>query len=153
MIAAQRATRAAQQETLAAVTRERDAKIGEALALERAAMARELHDIVAHRLSGISLMASVVARQTASAPGEARSGALEIRKQSNATSHLQRTSHLFHLVRLSASRSRRPASPREHSSGVTFSVQAHVRTLDVAGPKISERHEGRTRWRISHASA
>ncbi|CAM5561639.1 histidine kinase dimerization/phosphoacceptor domain-containing protein [Streptomyces fimicarius] [Streptomyces griseus] len=84
VIAAQRATRAAQQETLAAVTRERDAKIGEALALERAAMARELHDIVGHRLSGISLMASVVARQTASAPGEARCGALEIRKQSNA---------------------------------------------------------------------
>lgn len=84
MIAAQRATRAAQQETLAAVTRERDAKIGEAIALERAAMARELHDIAAHHLSGISLMASVVARQTASAPGEAHSGALEIRKQSNA---------------------------------------------------------------------
>ncbi|MFH9834929.1 histidine kinase [Streptomyces sp. NPDC017201] len=55
-----------------------------AAALERAAMVRELHDIAAHRLSGISLMASVVARQTASAPGEARSGALEIRKQSNA---------------------------------------------------------------------
>ncbi|WP_343233992.1 histidine kinase [Streptomyces sp. SID8385] len=84
VIAAQRATRAAQQETLAAVTRERDAKIGEAIALERAAMARELHDIAAHHLSGISLMASVVARQTASAPGEAHSGALEIRKQSNA---------------------------------------------------------------------
>ncbi|MEU0136887.1 histidine kinase [Streptomyces sp. NPDC006296] len=83
MIAAQRATRAAQQETLAAVTRERDAKIGEALALERAAMARELHDIAAHHLSGISLMASAVARQTASAPDEARSGALQIREQSN----------------------------------------------------------------------
>ncbi|HBF79260.1 MAG TPA: sensor histidine kinase [Streptomyces sp.] len=84
VIAAQRATRAAQQEMLAAATRERDAKVSEAIALERAAMARELHDIAAHHLSGISLMASVVARQTASAPGEARSGALEIRKQSNA---------------------------------------------------------------------
>ncbi|AEN13332.1 MULTISPECIES: histidine kinase [unclassified Streptomyces] len=84
LIAAQRATRAAQREALAAATRERDAKVSEAIALERAAMARELHDIAAHHLSGISLMASVVARQTASAPGEARSGALLIRKQSNA---------------------------------------------------------------------
>ncbi|NEC13711.1 sensor histidine kinase [Streptomyces sp. SID8014] len=84
VVAAQRATRAAQRETLAAVTRERDAKIGEAIALERAAMARELHDIAAHHLSGISLMASAVARQTVSAPDEARSGALEIREQSNA---------------------------------------------------------------------
>ncbi|MFJ9623815.1 sensor histidine kinase [Streptomyces sp. NPDC101181] len=83
VIAAQRTTRAAQQETLAAVTRERDARINEAIALERAAMARELHDIAAHHLSGISLMASAVARQTGTAPEEARSGALEIRKQSN----------------------------------------------------------------------
>ncbi|MFH9649269.1 sensor histidine kinase [Streptomyces albidoflavus] len=101
VIAAQRATNAARRETLAAVSRERDAKISEAVALERAAMARELHDIAAHHLSGISLMASAVARQTASAPDEARSGALEIRKQSNAI--LEDLRRLVGLLRDAAS--------------------------------------------------
>ncbi|MGE9693016.1 sensor histidine kinase [Streptomyces sp. CH6] len=101
VIAAQRATNAARRETLEAVSRERDAKISEAIALERAAMARELHDIAAHHLSGISLMASAVARQTASAPDEARSGALEIRKQSNAI--LEDLRRLVGLLRDAAS--------------------------------------------------
>lgn len=81
-MAAQRTARAARDETLHALTRERDAQIGEAIARERAEMARELHDIAAHHLSGISLMAGTVARQVASHPAAAREGALQVREQS-----------------------------------------------------------------------
>lgn len=83
-IAANRAAARAKQDALDAVLREREAQVGEAIALERSAMARELHDIAAHHLSGISLMASAVARQVATDPDAARTGALQIREQSNA---------------------------------------------------------------------
>ncbi|WP_309067474.1 histidine kinase [Microbacterium sp.] len=83
-IRAQRAARRAQQETLEAVARQRDAQIGEAIALERAAMARELHDIAAHHLSGISVMASALERQIGSDPDGARAGAAAVRAQSRA---------------------------------------------------------------------
>ncbi|WP_220433337.1 sensor histidine kinase [Kocuria coralli] len=96
-IAAQRTVRAAQSETITALRRERDAQVGEAIALERAAMARELHDIAAHHLSGISLMASAVARQVESDPGGARAGAMQIREQSTAI--LQDLRRLVGLLR------------------------------------------------------
>lgn len=83
-IAAQKTARRAQQQTLEALARERDAQIGKALALERTAMARELHDIAAHHLSGISLMASVVERQIQSDPDAARTGVAAVRQQSKA---------------------------------------------------------------------
>ncbi len=83
VIAAHRATRAAQDETIAALARERDAVVGRAIATERAAMARELHDIAAHHLSGISVMASAVAKQATTNPDAARAGAFTIREQSN----------------------------------------------------------------------
>lgn len=82
VIQAQRAARAAQREALDALTRERDAHIGEAIALERATMARELHDIAAHHLSGIALMASAIEGQVGSDPDAARAGARQIRLQS-----------------------------------------------------------------------
>lgn len=83
-IAAQKSARRAQQQTLDALARERDAQIREAIALERSAMARELHDIAAHHLSGISVMASAVERQVRSDPDAARAGAAAVREQSRA---------------------------------------------------------------------
>ncbi|WP_368498173.1 sensor histidine kinase [Herbiconiux sp. A18JL235] len=83
-IAAHRAAATAKEESLQAALRRREAQVGEAIARERSAMARELHDIAAHHLSGISLMASAVARQVTTDPSAARSGALQIREQSNA---------------------------------------------------------------------
>ncbi|CAM5308368.1 sensor histidine kinase [Corynebacterium variabile] len=83
-IAAQKTARRAQQQTLEALARERDAQIGKTLALERTAMARELHDIAAHHVSGISLMASVVERQIRSDPDAARTGVAAVRQQSKA---------------------------------------------------------------------
>lgn len=83
-IAALKTARLAQGQTLDALARERDAQIGEAIALEHTAMARELHDIAAHHLSGISVMASAVERQVRSDPDAARAGAAAVREQSRA---------------------------------------------------------------------
>lgn len=83
-IAAQKTARLAQEQALDALARERDAQIGEAIAVERSAMARELHDIAAHHLSGISVMASAVERQVRSDPDAARAGAAAVREQSRA---------------------------------------------------------------------
>ena len=51
---------------------------------ERAAMARELHDIAAHHLSGIALMAAVIDRQIDSDPERAHEGVRQVREQSTA---------------------------------------------------------------------
>nr|WP_277344786.1 histidine kinase [Cellulomonas sp. IC4_254] len=45
-------------------------------------MARELHDIAAHHLSGIALMASAIDRQITTDPEAARQGVREVREQS-----------------------------------------------------------------------
>ena len=47
-------------------------------------MARELHDIASHHLSGIALMASAIERQIATDPSAAESGIRQVRAQSRA---------------------------------------------------------------------
>jgi signal transduction histidine kinase len=81
-IAGQRAARRAQQETLDALTRERDAQITAAIASERTAMARELHDIAAHHLSGITLISLAIERQITTDPDAAIDGIRQVRQQS-----------------------------------------------------------------------
>ncbi|WP_144712237.1 sensor histidine kinase [Curtobacterium pusillum] len=68
----------------AAVGREQDARVDAAVSRERAAMARELHDIAAHHLSGIALMSAVVDRQIDSDPDRAHEGVRQVREQSTA---------------------------------------------------------------------
>ncbi|TNM51583.1 sensor histidine kinase [Brevibacterium sediminis] len=87
VLSSHRAATSAQREMLNALAREREAQISEAIAHERSTMARELHDIAAHHLSGISLMAASIARQCESHPEAAKDGALEIRQQSRAVLH------------------------------------------------------------------
>lgn len=81
-VAGQRAARSSHEETLDALAREREALVGEALAHERTAMARELHDIAAHHLSAITLMASAIERQIETQPDAAREGIRTVRSQS-----------------------------------------------------------------------
>ncbi|MBI9115622.1 sensor histidine kinase [Sanguibacter suaedae] len=75
--------RAREQEILA-LAREHDALVREARAQERTAMARELHDIAAHHLSGIAVMAAAVERQIITDPDAAREGVRQVRGQSTA---------------------------------------------------------------------
>lgn len=54
LVASRRQARAAHERELAAVRREQDARVASAIAAERTAVARDLHDIAAHHMSGIA---------------------------------------------------------------------------------------------------
>jgi signal transduction histidine kinase len=64
------------------LAREREERAERAVIEERARIARELHDVAAHHLSGIALQASALARTVERDPAEARSLADSIRTES-----------------------------------------------------------------------
>lgn len=82
IVLTRREARRARESEQAALVRERDARAESAVARERTALARELHDIAAHHMSGIAVMASAIERQVDSAPEHAKDGAMAIRDQS-----------------------------------------------------------------------
>lgn len=82
VVASRRAVLAAQAGELRALAREQDALLASALAEQRTELARELHDIAAHHLSGIALMASAIDRQVETDPAAARAGLRQVREQS-----------------------------------------------------------------------
>lgn len=84
LVRSRREVRAARTAEASAVFREQDALVDAAVSRERAAMARELHDIAAHHLSGIALMAAVIDRQIDNDPERAHEGARQVREQSTA---------------------------------------------------------------------
>lgn len=92
-----RESREAQRGELRALTRERDALVDATVARERTAMARELHDIAAHHLSGIALMSSAMERQVVTDPDAAREAARTIRAESTAV--LQNLRRVVGLLR------------------------------------------------------
>lgn len=59
------------RETAAALEAERDARTAEAVTTERVRIARELHDVITHAMSGIVVQAGVEARATASRDAQA----------------------------------------------------------------------------------
>jgi len=81
VVASRRATLAAQRAEILALAREREALVEAALARERTAMARELHDIAAHHLSGIALMAGALDRQIDADPAGAKESVRQVRTQ------------------------------------------------------------------------
>jgi signal transduction histidine kinase len=74
--------RASRAHELLALKRERDALIQAAVSRERIAMSRELHDIAAHHMSGIALLASAIYRQIDLDPEAAKLSAQQVRAQS-----------------------------------------------------------------------
>ncbi|MDN4479448.1 sensor histidine kinase [Demequina muriae] len=60
---------------------ELEARMDAALAAERTAIARELHDIAAHHLSGIALMSSAISQQIDMDPATAKAGLADVRAQ------------------------------------------------------------------------
>ncbi|MFF7291495.1 sensor histidine kinase [Microbacterium sp. NPDC008134] len=68
----------------AAVAREHDARIEAAVARERTGMARELHDIAAHHVSGIAVMAAAIEKQIDTDPDAAKQSVRQVRVQSRA---------------------------------------------------------------------
>jgi signal transduction histidine kinase len=80
--AAREEARVSRGQELLALERERDALIQAAVARERIAMSRELHDIAAHHMSGIALLASAIYRQIDLDPQAAKVSAQQVRAQS-----------------------------------------------------------------------
>ena len=70
--------------TAEAQHRERDALVQVAVERERTAMARELHDIAAHHLSGIAVMTGAIGRQIDVDPDGAKVAVAQVRAQSTA---------------------------------------------------------------------
>ncbi|MBP2327823.1 signal transduction histidine kinase [Kibdelosporangium banguiense] len=84
VLAARRDAHEARRLELAALRREQDALLQAAISRQRTALSRELHDIAAHHLSGIAMLAAVVARQIDTSPATARHSVAQIREQSRA---------------------------------------------------------------------
>ncbi|WIB76136.1 histidine kinase [Curtobacterium sp. MCPF17_002] len=84
LVRSRREVRTARTAEASAVDREHDARVEAAVSRERAAMARELHDIAAHHLSGIALMSAVIDRQIDTDPDSAHDGVRQVREQSTA---------------------------------------------------------------------
>ncbi|TGN74797.1 sensor histidine kinase [Streptomyces bauhiniae] len=83
VVVGRRAVRAAHEREIAALTGEKEALVASAIAAERLALARDLHDIAAHHLSGIAMLAAALQRQVDDRPA-ARESAHDIRAQSMA---------------------------------------------------------------------
>ncbi|MBC7276731.1 histidine kinase [Nocardioides sp.] len=81
---ARRDARSARTDLADAVEREQSAQIAAAIAQERTAMARELHDIAAHHLTGIAVMTGAVERQIDTDPAGAKESVRQVRTQSTA---------------------------------------------------------------------
>ncbi len=103
-ITGRRDARTAHERELEARVREQDALVRAAVADERTAMARELHDIAAHHMSGIALMAAAVDRQIDTDPATAKRSVRRIRAQS--TSVLEDLRRLVGLLREDAEATR-----------------------------------------------
>ncbi|WP_141372050.1 sensor histidine kinase [Cellulomonas cellasea] len=84
VVGSRREARTARADTLAARTREHDALVQVAVERERTAMARELHDIAAHHLSGIAVMTGAIGRQIDVDPAGAKIAVAQVREQSTA---------------------------------------------------------------------
>ncbi|MGI5499116.1 sensor histidine kinase [Lentzea sp. CA-135723] len=84
VIAARQDVHEAGRQELAALRREQEALLEAAVSRQRTALSRELHDIAAHHLSGIAMMAAAVARQIDTDPATAKHSVTQIREQSRA---------------------------------------------------------------------
>ncbi|GAA4919472.1 histidine kinase [Nesterenkonia rhizosphaerae] len=82
MVRSRREVHSARKNEQDALIREQEARVESALARERTALARELHDIAAHHMSGMAVMASAIELHVDTAPDQAKEGARAIRDQS-----------------------------------------------------------------------
>lgn len=84
IVSTRRETLRTRQRLAEATAREQQALVQAAIARERTAMARELHDIAAHHLSGIAVMTGAIGAQIDTDPAGAKTAVAEVRDQSRA---------------------------------------------------------------------
>jgi len=127
----------ARQERERALAREQAALVEVAAAHERTAIARELHDIAAHHLSGIAVMTGAIGRQIDTDPEGAKRAVREVRTQS--TAMLRDLRHLVTLLREDPADARTTSIGEESLAGVAGLVDAARRAGVAVGLKV---HEG-----------
>lgn len=84
VVATRREAARARESQVRAAAREQDALVQAAISRERTAMARELHDIAAHHLSGIAVMTAAIGTQIDTDPAGAKQAVQQVRAQSMA---------------------------------------------------------------------
>ena len=118
-----REERSARDAQARAVAREQAALVEVAVARERTAMARELHDIAAHHLSGIAVMTGAIGRQIDTDPQGAKGAVEQVREQS--TAMLRDMRSLVGLLREGPTDAAPAAVARQESlTGITGLVEA-----------------------------
>jgi signal transduction histidine kinase len=126
VVAAQRNAHDARVKEVEALRREQDALLQAAVSQQRVGTSRELHDIAAHHMSGIALMAAAIDRQIDADPEGAKRSARQIREQSSAV--LDDLRRLVGLLREGADATR----PLETLDAVSVLVE----TRRAAGAEI-----------------
>ncbi|WP_139209752.1 sensor histidine kinase [Microlunatus flavus] len=140
-LGARRDAREARRQGSRAAEREQEALVRAAVADERTAMARELHDIAAHHLSGISVMAAAIERQIDTDPVRAKASVRLVREQSGAV--LEDLRRLVGLLRTDTDASRGVHSlagiPELVETSRRAGTPVELRVLSAPGVALGER--------------
>jgi signal transduction histidine kinase len=137
-----RETQTARDEQAQAAVREQAALVQVAVARERTAMARELHDIAAHHLSGIAVMTGAIGRQIDTDPEGAKIAVQQVREQS--TEMLRDMRSLVGLLREGPTDPDPAAIARQESlAGVAGLVDAARATGADVRLSVLDRADGR----------
>jgi len=135
VVGARREAALARADQVRAVASERAALAEATVARQRTAMARELHDIAAHHLSGIAVMTAALDRQIDTDPEGAKVAVRQVRQQS--TAMLKDLRHLVALLREDdADAARRDVSP-ETLGGVRLLIEQARRTGRVVELRVA----------------
>lgn len=97
VVTARREVAEARVERVRSAARQREAELEAATARERTAMARELHDVAAHHLSGMAVMTGAIERMIDTDPALAKESLREVREET--TVLLRNLRHLVGLLR------------------------------------------------------
>jgi signal transduction histidine kinase len=133
VVAAQRDAHDARRQEVQALRREQDALLQAAVSQQRVAMSRELHDIAAHHISGIAIMAAAIDRQIDVDPAAARRSAGQIRAQSRAV--LDDLRRLVGLLREGADATR-PVETLDAVSALVEARRAAGSVIDLVVPAV-----------------
>jgi signal transduction histidine kinase len=123
VVRSRREVTTAREERLEALRREQAALVEVAVARERTAMARELHDIAAHHLSGITMVTGALGRQIDTDPEGAKAAVAEVRAHSK-----ELLRDLRGLVTLLREGPADDADRQESLAGIAALVEAHRRS-------------------------
>jgi len=138
VVRARREVSIAREDRVQALGREQAALIEVAVAHERTAMARELHDVAAHHLSGITMVTGALSRQIDTDPEGAKHAVREVREHSK-----ELLRDLRGLVTLLREEPVGDATREESLAGIGSLVETAQRTGARVTLTVLDRPDGR----------